>query len=162
MATFKTINQKGKYHDLDSKSDVINYILNPEKTHSKLYGYELVDPMDPAESMQEVSNKFNKVKGIQIRHYVISFLPYEVSDPHIAHKIAEHIAMYIGYEYQTVYAVHENTDQIHIHIAHNSVSHVDGHRFHGSKTEYYNLLNIVYHVLKQYGIKRLIPVSSHE
>lgn len=68
MATFKTVNQKGKYHDLNSKSDVINYILNPKKTPSKLYGYELVDPMNPAESMQEVSLQFNKTKGIQIRH----------------------------------------------------------------------------------------------
>ncbi|MBQ7821208.1 MAG: relaxase/mobilization nuclease domain-containing protein [Clostridia bacterium] len=163
MATFKIINKQGKYHDLNSTSNVIQYIFNPEKTESRLYGFEQVDPMCPAKSMVQVSRAFGKQKGIQIRHYIISFYQNEVDNPHTADRIAKNIALYIGYEYQTVYAVHESTDQIHIHIVHNTVSYVDSHRYRGNKMEYYTLLNIIYiisDILKRYGVKRLITLNT--
>lgn len=58
----------------------------------------------------------------------------------------------MGCKYEAMYGVHENEEHIHIHIAMNSVSYVDGSRYYGRKKEFYGLLKDIGEILKCYGI----------
>lgn len=162
MATFKTANKKGKYFDMDAKATTIRYILNPAKAVHGLVGGVGVSPESPAESMELVSEHFDKSEGVQLRHYIISFEPYELEKPEIANKIGQEIAAYIGREFQSVYAVHEDKLHLHIHLIVNSVSYADGHRWRGNKAEFYRLINSCRTILRQYNIYQLYYVSANK
>ena len=150
-AIHTTINGKSKYHDHESKQDVIDYILNPFKIPSGFIGYMNVDQRNPALSMHQCSALFGKDKGVQIRHFVVSFDRNEVRDSATANAIATEFMNYIGREYPVLYAVHENTDQIHFHMAFNNVS-LTGKRYYGTKSEYYSMLSAFKAILRKYGI----------
>lgn len=105
------------------------------------------------ECMNEVAVKFKKAKGIQLRHFVLSFSPEELDDPNVVYEIACYVARFIGRDYQVVFAVHENTENLHIHFMQNSVSYTTGHKYGGSKKDYYQLVNFLTEFLKlTYGI----------
>ena len=70
MAILKTANTKGKYYEDHSKDDVIQYVLNPDKTRN-YYGSYGVNMNAPAESMNIVSAHFGKSQGVQLRHFII-------------------------------------------------------------------------------------------
>lgn len=152
MATLISANGEGKYKDLKSKEDVINYILNPYKTPSQCYGCTVGEIDEIAELMLETTVKFHKEKGVQMRHFILSFHPYELNDPYIANEIAQKIIYYLGGTYETMYGVHENTEKLHIHIAINPVSYIDGSRYYGRKKEFYRFLKCICEILKSYGI----------
>ena len=152
MATIRCINCKDKYHDDRAKRDVINYILNPDKMIHGYFGMDRVNPANPDLSMYDVSMKFGKEKGVQLRHYVISFCKNELQDPAIAKMIADEFMLSIGRKYQCIYGIHENTAQLHFHIAFNTVSYVDGSRFYGRKHEHYELINTIKAICRKYGL----------
>jgi hypothetical protein len=151
MAIYYTANRKAKYHDYESKEDVINYILNPFKTPRNYIGFINVDPANPALSMHECSAAYGKDKGIQIRHFIVSFERNEIHDCNIANAIANELMYYIGTQYPALYAVHENTDEIHFHMAFNNVS-IIGNRYYGTKAEHYTMINALKSILRKYGI----------
>lgn len=154
MAIHRTINGQGKYHDYTSKEDVINYILNPDKTPSGFVGFINVDQNNPALSMHQCAAQHGKDKGIQLRHIVVSFYEHEIPDHDTANSIAKELMFYIGQQYQALYAVHENTDYIHFHLAFNNIS-LTGKRYYGTKKEYYAITNTLRIILKKYGINYL-------
>lgn len=159
MALFKVLNGKGKYHDLKAREDVLRYILNPLKTQSGLRGGVGVTP-DIVGSMNDVAVRYDKVNGVQLRHFVLSFPPTELDSPEVVYEIACRIAQFIAQEFQVIFAVHENTENLHIHFMFNSISHRDGHRYQGKKKEYYDLVNFIKSNLKYfYGIN-LMTVSN--
>lgn len=160
MATLKTANTRGKYHDPYAKEDLINYILNPQKARHYSCGYN-VNFDNPADSMEQVSAHYNKTDGVQLRHFIISFHPTELDKPKIANAIAMQIAGFFVFEYQTVYAVHEDKYHLHIHMVINSVSYVDGHRYKGTKKEFYDFKNYLSEVLADYGIYGLRYISAN-
>lgn len=155
MAIYKTIHKKGKYRDSETKEDVIRYILNPFKTPSGYVGGYAIDPTDVAESMEKVSELFDKDRGIQIRHIIVSFAPNEIKNPAIANEIAKELMHYIGRKYQVIYAVHETTGYLHFHMAFNSVSYITGQRYYGTKQEHFGIVNTLKFILRKYGIYRL-------
>ena len=152
MAILKTINTKGKYYDIDSKDIVVNYILKESKTLGGYTGASGINTENYAEEMKTVSEKFGKSDGVQLRHFVISFKQHEVSEPEVAWQIGNKISKFLGTEFQNVFSVHENTDQLHIHLVMNSVSFVDGHRYYGTRKEFYSMKNYTDKVLDDYGI----------
>jgi hypothetical protein len=106
MAIYYTVNRKAKYHDYESKEDVINYILNPFKTPRNYIGFINVDPANPANpalSMHECSAAHGKDKGIQIRHFIVSFERNEINNCNIANAIANELMCYIGNQYSALY-----------------------------------------------------------
>ena len=158
MAVFLTINQKGKYHDANAKMSVINYILNKKKMPSNYFGSMYVNPLNPASSMQKVSSFYGKENGVQIRHFSVSFDKSEISDPAVVNAIANELMHYIAKCYQVIYAVHENTEQLHFHMAFNTVNHITGERYRGNKSEYYALLNMIKNIVRKYGVYKVYPM----
>lgn len=162
MANLKTANTKGKYRDAESKYDVINYILNPQAAISGYTGGMTGTPQSIANDMNDVSSSFGKTNGVQLRHFIITFSPDEMSDADTVNDIAQRIICYFSSEYQAVYNVHENKPHLHIHIVINSVSYVDGHRYYGKMNEFHSFKSFVRKILKEYGICQFDYVSNSD
>ena len=164
MALFKFLNGKGRYRGDDARTNVAEYILNPYKAKHGYIGGAYVN-MESIESivhsMDKIAQQFGKTNGVQLRHFVLSFLPQETRDPQEVYRIGRKIMMFVGQEYQAVFAVHENTANLHIHFMLNSVSHVNGDRYYGKRKDYYIMLNGLKAILHQHGIHTLIPVSCN-
>ena len=159
MAVLKIANEKGKYSDIDSRATLANYVLNEEKAPHYYGGYG-VNIIDIAESMDDVAKRFYKTKGVQLRHFIVSFSENEKVTPRKANDIAIAAASFFKHEYQVVFAVHENTANPHIHIFINSISYVDGHRYGGTRKEFYEFFNYLRNILKYYfGVYFLQYVS---
>ena len=161
MAIITTPNGHGMYADETTRDGVIRYILNPDKVRSGYWGGASVDLTDPVGYMEKVAQRFGKDSGVRLRHFVISFHPLELDDAETADEIAKRVVDYIGQEYPALYGVHEDKEHLHFHIAMNAVSHGDGHRYRGSKREFYALLNAIKDVLEDYGIFSLHYVSAY-
>ena len=160
MAVLKLLNGNGKYRNEEAKENVINYILRPDKVLTGYFGGAFVNPDMPAESMQIISEKFGKSDGVQLRHLIVSFAPTELNDVSIVNEIACFTAQFIGAEYQTVFAVHEDRAHLHFHVVFNAVSYIDGHRYKGSREEYYNLYNALTAILERFNIHKLRYVRT--
>lgn len=155
MAIFKVINGEHRYFNDDAIENAIHYIYLPFKARHGFIGGAGVAPECPAESMQLVSQRFGKLNGVQLRHYIISFAPHEMNDPAKVNKIACEIAGFIGREYQVAFAVHEDKPHLHIHFIANAVSYIDGHRCKGTRSEFFALQNAIKQILRKYGIYEL-------
>lgn len=155
---FEEMNEAGKYKDDNARIDVLRYILNPYKVVNGRCGSFLCgnskDPNVIADCMEYNAEYFGKNSGVRLRHFVISFLPYEVNDPITTDVIGYMICKYISNEYQVAYAVHHN-DYYHLHFVMNSVSFIDGHRYQGKTSEYFSLKRYAEKVLKEKGLRTL-------
>ncbi len=160
MATLKTANGHGRYFDDAAKQDLINYIMNEAKTPSRFIGGVKVDANDIAGSMAAISERYGKSNGVQLRHFIISFSPGEVRSMDTVNEIAKEAVLFLGREYQTVYAVHENADHPHIHIVTNSVSYVDGHRYYGTRKEFKQFMSALRGIMRRHGIASLTYSSN--
>lgn len=81
---------------------------------------------DPAGQMMYVKKYFGKEAGRQIRHFIVSFdrrLPYSEFELGV---IGMKVCGYYSDRYQIIFGVHNNTDNLHIHFAMNTVSFIDG------------------------------------
>ena len=180
MAIFESFNGNGNYRNENAIALVTKYIFNPYKTLSGCFGGYGVNSQYPIESMINVSEQFGKRNGVQLRHCAVSVS--KMTDPHdreawyetnpslgvilterkIADEIGRRIAEFIGQEYQTLYAVHENCNHLHIHIVSNAVSYIDGHRFYGRRREFYALMEGIRQILWDYGITKFMYISKKE
>lgn len=158
MAILKYFNG-GHYHDANSRQDVINYILRPDKTPDGYIGYIGVNPHDICGSMQHTAAEANKDSGVRIRHMALNFSPAELTDPAIADEIGQSVMKYIGKDFQTVYAVHQDTEHLNIHFVFNAVSYIDGHRYKGRKNEYRPCEKHIRDILSDYGIFKFSSCS---
>lgn len=131
------IGQPRKFFDDNAYYDAINYILNSEKA---IYaGYSMMSSLETAaEEMEQTAIRFNKNSGKRLRHSVLSFSANENVTPEQADEFAAQIIQHYLPQYQIVYAVHNNTDNLHIHFVMNQISCIDGQRYRGKKKDYYD------------------------
>ena len=146
--------------DDNARENVIGYVLKENKTLSGYSDMIMVDYDNPAKSMTDVAKFYNKDNGVRLRHFVISFDKEELSDPRIADYIGKEIMYYIGNTFQCVYAVHEDVENINLHIVFNSVSYNTGKRFGGTYSEFCGLQKMFHRVLCNHGIYKLYYVSN--
>ena len=122
---------------LDSK---IIYATNPEKTEQVFFTNALnCDSVDTAfQEMQSTKRRFGKMGGVLGYHFIQSFAPGEVT-PEQAHEIGMEFARRMfGERYEVVIGTHLDKAHLHNHIVINSVSFVDGQKYHSSPESYYN------------------------
>lgn len=135
MAILKMINvHVGKNATLKG---IINYVLKPKKTEDKLvtgFGCDIPRAFD---MMMETKSLFGKLAGRQYYHAVQSFPPNENITPAQAHeagvRFVEACRKLWGYE--LILGTHIDRAHIHNHILWNSVSFVDGRKFHITRKE---------------------------
>ena len=122
---------------LDSK---IVYATNPEKTEQVFFTDVLnCDSVDTAfQEMQSTKRRFGKTDDVLGYHFIQSFAPGEVT-PEQAHEIGMEFARRMfGKRYEVVIGTHLDKSHLHNHIVINSVSFVDGQKYHSSLESYYN------------------------
>ncbi|MBR4321804.1 relaxase/mobilization nuclease domain-containing protein [Treponema sp.] len=135
MAILKAVNVKvGRNASLKG---IINYVLQPKKTEEQLSTGFCCDVPKALETFNETKDCFGKMKGRQYYHFVQSFPPNENISAKKAHEVAlrfaEKCKKFWGFEMLIV--THKDRKHLHTHFVMNSVSFLDGHKFHMSRKE---------------------------
>lgn len=121
------------YKNPDAVDKVVKYILRKDgrqKSNGIPGNYDLFGSIGTYhKDVIGIINDFKKLKkihsqtdGVQIKHLIISFSKTPDITPRKLKKLLNKILKYFSTEYQLVYAVHEDTEHLHIHIGINSVS----------------------------------------
>lgn len=115
--------------------NLINYIQDDKSHNDEIIYYNAVgvDPAAAARDMQLCKMAYCKTKGLQGKHLIIALSKQEeakIIAGNNIEKTADKIAdiIYSNTGCQVAYAVHGNTDNLHIHYALNSVRIADGYK----------------------------------
>lgn len=117
----------------------ITYAVNSEKTKQHFFASAInCESCETAYAeMQETKRCFGKAGGVVGYHFIQSFAPGEVT-PEQAHRIGMAFAKKLfGGQYEAVIGTHLDKAHLHNHIVVNSVSFVDGRKYHSSPGSYY-------------------------
>ena len=127
----KTRNRGFSEADRQTLADIIAYAADEKKTEKQYFTTGINCDVENAREQFNITKlSFNKTGGIVCGHCMQSFDGYEVT-PEEAHEIGVQMAKELwGDRFQVVVATHLNTNNVHNHIVFNSVSFVDGKRFH--------------------------------
>lgn len=146
--------------DLDTKrpENVLNAVLDYAQRGTATEQKKLVsgincDPNNAIKEMMKVKNDFGKTGGTVAYHGYQSFLQGEV-DAETAHLIGCRLAEELwGNRYQVVVATHiDKESHIHNHLVLNTVSFVDGKKFHRTNEDYRNMQKVSDKLCKEYGL----------
>src|SRR5450830_24539 len=127
MATIKRLSSKG------SVKNIINYVLNKEKTDDRIISGKDCSPLNAATEMNSTKNIYDKTGGITYNHIIQSFKPGEIT-PEKAHEIGTELAEKQFKNHEVLIATHKDKEHIHNHLIINSVSFKDGHKLITDKT----------------------------
>ena len=116
--------------------NVLDYCMQEAKTMND--GHKLVSGIDclpetAYSDMMATKKRFGKTGGREYYHILQSFSPDELITPEEAHRIACEYAQEQFKGYELIVATHVDRDHIHSHIVLNSVSHIDGKKYHSDK-----------------------------
>ena len=117
----------------------ITYAANPEKTEQLFFTSTInCENCETAfAEMQATKQRFGKLGGVVGYHFIQSFAPGEVT-PEQAHAIGVAFAQRLfGERYEVVVGTHLDKAHLHNHVVVNSVSFVDGKKYHSSPGSYY-------------------------
>lgn len=121
-----SIPQSGKYENADAVDRVIYYICRLDKPELiRGMGVYPFTAEDMVSEFYKVKDFYRKEGGKQIFHIIFSFDKYLFTAEEcvgIGYKIAE----YWGDERQVVFAVHDDTENLHIHMGINTVAYTNG------------------------------------
>ena len=153
-------------------TDVISYAINSEKT-SKFddENEELVESFitgvnclstNAIKEMMQTKKQYNKINGIIAYHGYQSFAPGEAT-PEIAHEIGIKLAERLwGDRYQVVVATHlDRTHHLHNHFVLNNVSFVDGKIYHRTGKDYREMWRTSDELCKEYRLSTIDIESPH-
>lgn len=126
-----------KYKVIKKNLDaVINYAMNGEKTENGILVSAINCLPETAYSQMMLTKKaFHKEDGRLGYHIIQSFKGKEIS-PEKCNQIGKEFAKQLwGDKYQVLVCTHTNKDNIHNHIILNSVSFIDGSKYHNSNVD---------------------------
>ena len=142
---------------------LVDYAADPEKTEMRLYesciNCKNVD--NAYEVMVSTKRKWGKEDGVQGYHIIQSYKPGEVT-PEQAHAIGMEFAQKMfGDRYEVVVATHLNRHHLHNHIVINSVSFVDGKKYHSNRKSYYHELRETSNeICQEHGLSVIKPKAK--
>ena len=144
-------------------SDVIHYAVNSEKTqqadnedcavvHRFVSGINC-SPATARDEMLAVKKRFGKENGTVAYHGYQSFAPGEAT-PEMAHEIGMKLAARLwGDRYQVIVATHlDKENHLHNHFVLNTVSFVDGIKYHRTKKDYHDMQETSDALCREYGL----------
>ena len=146
-------------------SDVIRYAVQQGKTEQIQVDDEGGEVMQqfvsgvncyPGTARQEmlaVKRRFGKEDGTVAYHGYQSFAPSEAT-PEIAHEIGLKLAKQLwGDKYQVIVATHlDKANHLHNHFVLNTVSFVDGLKYHRTEKDYYEMRRASDALCREYGL----------
>ncbi|MEG1513373.1 MAG: relaxase/mobilization nuclease domain-containing protein [Clostridia bacterium] len=150
---------EGKKTENASMTANIAYALNPEKGTARLYqtAIHLDSPETAWREMRATKERWEKTDGILGFHVVQSFRPGEIG-PELAHRIGVELVEKCFPGFEAVVGTHLDKHHLHNHIVLNSVSCLDGHKYHSTQKSYYSELRQASDSLcRKYGISVVEP-----
>lgn len=138
----------------DILTALAKYVERDSATNRKRYVTGLnCCPETAAEDMMDVKRQFGKTGGVVAYHGYQSFMEGEVS-PEIAHEIGVKLAEELwGDYYQVVVTTHlDKQSHIHNHFCVNTVSFVDGIKYHRTKQDYADMQYVSDRLCEEYGL----------
>ena len=139
--------------------DVLEYVTRDSATdHSQLVSAINCRVKTAVKDMKETKQRFGKPGGTVAYHGYQSFKEGEVT-PELAHMIGVRLAEELwGDRYEVVVATHIDKDShIHNHFLINTVSFVDGIKFHRTKEDYQKMQEVSDRLCRQY----MLSVVKH-
>ena len=137
----------------------IYYICNPEKTCGGRWigGNAGTTPGVIYKTMMMNKTYWGKEGGSQGFHYVISFPPDLKIDEAFVYRVTEEFCKeLLGDSFYYCIAVHNDRDHMHAHITFDSVSKVDGYKFHSPRGDWEKRIQpITDRICEKYGIPTL-------
>lgn len=130
---------KESYSRNKDMRQLINYIARDKKDGGNVRYYSgrgvRKNPENAAKAMNRTQKNYKKNSGRRMYHWIISF-PEIYDDANLV-KIAADMVAELFYKkgYQVYYGVHEDTDNLHIHMAVNAVNYMNGLKLHFSMKE---------------------------
>ena len=160
MAILKIRNRSAANNPIQKVSSLIKYIINPEKTEGGQFvaTHNIIrkegDVAENAtEQMMETKRLFEKTDGRQMYHFIISFPEEDPVTPELAMQFGKEFCERYLREYEAVYAVHTDTDHIHIHIGFNSVNMYDGIKYRYEKEDWAEkIMPVVNELCRKHGL----------
>lgn len=146
-----------------SLQDALDYAANRDKTEQSCFESSYACTLETAfADMRQTKEQWHKPGGVQGYHLVQSFAAGEVS-PELAHQIAKELAdRVLGGRYEYVIGTHLNTGHIHSHIVWNSVSQIDGKKYHSNGKSYVTQIRAVSDELcRKYKLSIIDTENSH-
>ena len=145
-------------------SDVIGYAARAEKTtvvpddesaglvRQFVSGVNCL-PSTARDEMLAVKKRFGKTDGVIAYHGYQSFAPGEAT-PELAHEIGVKLARQLwGEKYQVLVATHlDKANHLHSHFVVNSVSFVDGIKYHRTRKDYHDMQTVSDELCREYGL----------
>ena len=138
----------------DTLGGIVSYVGRDEATNQKSLVYGIRCHKDTAvQDMMAVKRKIKKTDGVIAYHGYQSFAEGEVT-PDTAHEIGKALAKELwGNRYQVLITTHLDKDShIHNHFVINTVSYVDGKKYHRTKQDYYRMREVSDRLCKEYGL----------
>jgi len=126
MAVIKILPSKGRI------KNIINYVLNKEKTDDRIISGKDCSPQNAADEMNTTKELYNKTDGISYHHIIQSFKPGE-ANAEKAHEIGKELAKSQFKGHEVLVVTHIDKDHIHNHLIVNSVSFKDGRKLVSNK-----------------------------
>lgn len=156
------------------------YILNAEKTRLEILTEYVTDvnktkqwerklvsgincfPETAVAKIIATKKKFGKTDKRLAYHVVQSFAPGEIT-PELAHEMGvKYAEAWLG-DYEVIIGTHLDQNHLHNHIIFNSVSCVDGKKFHIDKSEFYTkLYGISNDLCRKYGLSVIENIDSRK
>ena len=142
--------------------DVISYAVNSRKTEQHKEDSDVLGrfvsginchPATAHAEMMAVKKRFGKEDGTIAYHGYQSFAPGEAT-PEMAHKIGVELAQRLwGDRYQVVVATHlDKANHLHSHFVLNTVSFVDGIKYHRTAKDYHEMQTVSDTLCREYGL----------
>lgn len=142
--------------------DVIDYAVNSDKTKAADEAAAVMQqfvsgvnccPATAREEMIAVKKRFGKEDGTVAYHGYQSFAPGEAT-PEMAHEIGVKLAQQLwGEKYQVIVATHLDKDShLHNHFVVNTVSFLDGIKYHRTEKDYYEMQKTSDALCREYGL----------
>lgn len=135
----------------------LDYIMDLEKTQNgRLIGTVNCSQDFAFKQMKATKRKYGKMDLRQGYHFIISFKENEVDADTAFELTQKFVAEYLGKEYETVYAVHDNTKHIHSHIIFNSVNYRTGNKYRYKKGDWAKYIQpITNRLCEEYGLSTI-------
>lgn len=146
----------------ENLDDVIAYAINSHKTQQASAEMDTLErfvsglncnPGTARSEMMAVKKRFGKEGGTIAYHGYQSFAPGEAT-PAIAHQIGVELARKLwGDRYQVVVATHlDKANHLHNHFVLNTVSFIDGIKYHRTAEDYYQMQKTSDDLCREYNL----------
>lgn len=136
MAINKVVNKKTVTHG--AMRNVLEYVLRDKKVREGYvditgpYSGETINYDEVYQAWLREKKLWNKDSGRMYYHNIISFHKDEKVSPEEVLELGRLFADKFFPGFQNLIAVHQDKDHLHAHIVSNSVSFLDGHKYHQS------------------------------